>query len=113
MRTDFGNSGLHGSRCWARCIGHNTYTGPKRGKRVNVIPIQGTVLRNDTKSNYTIGSLNVIPQLLSEKNINNVTIKAYFYPRTVGPAILKLFLEGKYKPLVVCDQFVNTFGTIK
>ena len=65
---------------------HNTYTGPKRGKRVNVTPVQGPVLRNDTKFNYTIGSLNVIPKLLSEK-INNVTIKASFDPRIVVPAI--------------------------
>ena len=93
MRTSFGNSGLYGSRFWARCIWHNTYTGPKRGKQVNVTPIQGSVLRNDTKFNYTIGSLNVIPKLLSEK-INNVTIKDYFDPRIVDPAVFNFVQKG-------------------
>ena len=47
---------------------------------------------------------------MSEKIINNFTIKAYFDPSIVYPSILKLFPEGRYEQLLVCDQSVIKFG---
>ena len=50
---------------------------------------------------------------MAEKIISNITKKAYFDPKIVGPAILNLFTEDKYEPLVVWNQSMIIFGARK
>ena len=58
-------------------------------------------------------SFKVILQILDEKMVNNLTTKAYCAPRIIYSAIFKLFTEGSYEPLYVCDKNVIIFGTRK
>ena len=66
IRTAFGDYGYYGSRFRARCLGKHTYTGPRRGKRDNVIPIQGPVLKKDKHFHYKRDYFNVVLQLLDD-----------------------------------------------
>ena len=61
IRSAFGESGSYGSRFRPRHLGHNTYKLPRRGKKDNVTPIQGPVLKNDKHFYYKRCSLNFIP----------------------------------------------------
>ena len=45
--------------------------------------------------------------------INNNTNKVYFATRIIDLSVLKLYPEGKYKQLVVCDKSVIKFGMRK
>ena len=65
------------------------------------------------KNNYKRESLNIIPQILAEKVIKNLTIKASCDPRIIDPANIKRFLEQNCNPLYVCNISVITFGTKK
>ena len=56
--------------------------------------------------------MNVNTQIITEKILNDLKIKAYFGPRIVDPGFLKPFQEGKYEPLFVCDKKFITFRTI-
>ena len=47
MLLDIPDPVLYGSRFWARFLGQNSYTGPKRGNMENFAPIQGSVYKND------------------------------------------------------------------
>ena len=99
IRSNVGNSELYGSIFQTICIGNNTYTGPRIDKRANVTPIQGSVINNDINFYHKRYQLKSIPQILDDNINNDITIKAYFYPRIVDPSILKLLPEGKYKPI--------------
>ena len=99
IRSDFVESVSYGSRSQARFLGHNTYTSP------------GRICAKKWQFFYKIDFFNFIPQILSEKINNNLTIKAYCYPRVIDPAILKLFPEGSYESLYACNKSVITFGT--
>ena len=113
IRTYFGNSVYYGSICWAWFIGLNTYTDPTIGIIDNVTPIKGFVLNNDIHFHYKKYSFNIIPKILSYKINNYITTKDDFDTRIVEPSILKLWREGSYKTLFVCDQYVIIFGTRK
>ena len=82
-------------------------------KRVDVSLIQLYILNNDINFQYKIDSFYVVPQILAEKIIIDLTIKDYFDPRILGTDILKLFLEGKYELTFVCDKSAIAFGTRK
>ena len=43
----------------------------------------------------------------------NITRKDYFSLRIFYPSISKLWMEGKYEPIVVCNKYVITSGTVK
>ena len=76
IRTGFGDAGSYGSRFQSRCLGHNNYTGPRWSKKANITPIQGPVLKNGKIFHHKIDSFNVNTQIMDEKIINNLTIKA-------------------------------------
>ena len=96
IMNDYGDYGSYSSSFRAICLGHNMYTGSRRGKIDNVTPIQETIIKNNKKIHFKIDSLNVIPHILAEKNMNNLTIKVSYYPIIMDPDILKLCLEGNY-----------------
>ena len=50
---------------------------------------------------------------MSEKNINDITIKDSYDPIIIYPDILKLCPEINYGPLYVCDKSVIESGTMK
>ena len=86
---------------------------PQESKIANVNPIQGHVLNNDINFHNKIYSFDVITQILANKIIKYITIKASFATRVVDPNILKLCPEEIHEPIFVCDQYVTTFVTRK
>ena len=111
--TAFGNSESYGSRFWARCMVHNTYTGPRRFKIDHVDQTQLLVMKDDINFHYKKDSFNVIPQILSEKTINNLTIKSSCAPKIIDPTIFFKNHEGYCGPLCFCVKNVITFGKRK
>ena len=64
---------------------------------VNVTPIQGPALINGKHLYYKIVPFNFIPQILAEKIIINIIIKAYYVLRIIDNVISNLFLKGIMK----------------
>ena len=81
--TDFGNSESYGSIFWARCMVHNTYTGPRRFKIDHSDQTQLLVMKDDINFHYKKDSFNLFPHVFYQKIINNITIKYSFSPRKV------------------------------
>ena len=61
--------------------------GTRSGKRDNVTLTQVPVLKNDINIHKKKDPFNVIPQVLAEKIINNLTIRSSIASRTIDPAI--------------------------
>ena len=76
-------------------------------------PVQVPGVKNDMNLHCNIYSFSILLQILSEKNINYLTINDSFSPRIVDPSIFKRCLEIKYEPLVICDQYMISFVTRK
>ena len=89
---------------------HSTYIGNRRGKIDNITPIQAPVLKNDINFHFKRYSSNVIPQILAEKIIDDLTINYSIDARTIYTAIVNIFPEDNYKPIFVLDQYFITFG---
>ena len=87
IKSAFGDSGSYGSRFRVIFLVNNTYTRPRRCKRDNVTPIRGPVLKNCKKIHNERYSFNLIPPILAEKIINNLTIKASCAPRIIDFSI--------------------------
>ena len=70
-------------------------------------------MKNEKHFHYKIYPFNVIPQILADKIINNLTIRASCSHRIIYHANSKLFPEENYETLYVCDQYVIKFGKRK
>ena len=91
IRSDFGNSVSYGSICRSRCIRYNTFTYPRRGKIVNVNPIQGPFLKNGIHFHKKRDSFNFVPQILADNIINDPTKKYFLLPGYLIPSFLNFF----------------------
>ena len=87
--------------------------GNRRVKRDNVTLNQWPVLKNDISIHNKIDLFNVIPQVLAEKIINNLTIMSYIAPRIIDPSNLNIYTEVNYEALYGWSQSVVKFGTKK
>ena len=65
---------------------HKTFTGYRICQRDSFTPLQVPVPNNNRKQ-YKTYELNFIPQILAEKIINIITIKDYYAPGIIGPAV--------------------------
>ena len=79
------------------------------GNFFNLTPIQGPLLKNDKNFHHKRDSFHVIPHILSEKVINNITIKASYDIRIIDPNILNICSEGNFEPLYVCNKSMIKF----
>ena len=75
IRSGFGESRSYGSRFRSICLGHNTYTVSRIVKR-GILPLSKDLYWKMKKIHYKIYYFNVTSQILAEKVINNLKIKA-------------------------------------